>query len=144
MRIAIAAASGALFGLGLVVSDMIDPERVIWFLKITSGRWDPTLAFVMGGAMIPMIAAWMIARRRPAPFAGGAFPSPPTGNVDRNLIGGAALFGFGWGLVGFCPGPALAAFALSGWPVWLFVGSMLAGMALRAEITPPAASARST
>ena len=130
MRIVIALLSGALFGLGLAVSDMIDPQRVLGFLDVAGGAWDPTLAFVMGGALIPMAIAWRIAAARKHPAYGATFPAPPSGGIDRRLLGGAALFGAGWGLVGFCPGPALAALSLGGWPVALFVAAMLAGMAL--------------
>lgn len=130
MRILISLVAGALFGAGLMVSDMIDPARVLAFLDLGSGAWDPTLAFVMGGAMIPMAAAWAFARRREGrPALGGAYPARPTAGVDGRLLGGAGLFGLGWGLVGFCPGPALAALSLGGAPVLIFVAAMLAGMA---------------
>ncbi|MEO0361336.1 MAG: DUF6691 family protein [Pseudomonadota bacterium] len=129
MRALVSFFAGGLFGVGLAVSDMIDPARVLAFLDVESGAWDPTLAFVMGGAMIPMAAAWALSRRRAAPALGGAFPAAPKGGIDARLVGGAALFGLGWGLVGFCPGPALAALTLGGGPVLLFVAAMLAGMA---------------
>lgn len=135
MRIVIALMSGALFGLGLMVSDMIDPERVLGFLDVAGGAWDPTLAFVMGGALVPMAIAWRVAAARARPAFGQTFPAPPSGGIDRRLLGGAALFGAGWGLVGFCPGPALAALTLGGWPVALFVAAMLAGMALHGTAT---------
>lgn len=135
MRIVIALMSGALFGLGLMVSDMIDPERVLGFLDVAGGAWDPTLAFVMGGALVPMAIAWRVAAARARPAFGQTFPAPPSGGIDRRLLGGAALFGAGWGLVGFCPGPALAALTLGGWPVALFVAAMLAGMALHGAAT---------
>ncbi|SDZ72941.1 DUF6691 family protein [Rubrimonas cliftonensis] len=122
--------SGALFGLGLLVSDMIDPARVLAFLDVAGGAWDPTLAFVMGGALIPMAVAWRVAAARARPAFGDRFPGPPSGGIDARLLGGAALFGAGWGLVGFCPGPALSALLVGGWPVAVFVAAMLAGMAL--------------
>jgi len=140
MRLAIHLAAGALFGLGLVISDMIDPARVLAFLDVAGGAWDPTLAFVMGGALVPMALAWRIAARRAAPSHGAAFPAPPAGAVDARLLGGAALFGAGWGLVGFCPGPALAALLLGGWPTLVFVGAMLAGMTLHARLHARAAA----
>lgn len=104
------------------------------FLDVASGAWDPTLGFVMGGAMVPMLIAWRVAGRMRAPTCGEGFPARPAGRVDARLLGGAALFGLGWGLVGFCPGPALAALTLGGWPVALFVVAMLTGMALHGVI----------
>lgn len=127
MRVLIALVSGLLFGLGLTVSDMIDPARVLAFVNVASGAWDPTLAFVMGGAMLPMAIAWALTGRMRAPKLGESFP-PLNTVIDGRLIGGAALFGLGWGMVGFCPGPALSAIGLGGWPVWLFVAAMLIGM----------------
>lgn len=133
MRIAVALMSGLLFGLGLAVSDMIDPARVLGFLDVAGGAWDPTLAFVMGGALIPMAAAWRLAAARGAPAYGESFPAKP-GPVDGRLLAGAALFGAGWGLVGFCPGPALAALTLGGWPVWAFVAAMAVGMVAQGRL----------
>lgn len=127
MRGVIALLAGALFGFGLTISDMIDPARVLAFLDVTSGAWDPTLAFVMGGAMIPMIVAWGLSRRLPKPVAAADFPKPASREINTHLIGGAGLFGLGWGLAGFCPGPALAAIGLGGWPVWVFVIAMIVG-----------------
>lgn len=141
-RIVLFLASGSLFGLGLAVSDMIDPARVRAFLDVAGGAWDPTLAFVMGGALAPMALAWRLAARRAGPALGGAFPARPAGGIDGRLIGGATLFGAGWGLVGFCPGPALAALTLGGWPTALFVLAMLAGMAAHDAMGPRAARQR--
>jgi len=128
MRILVSLIAGGLFGLGLTVSDMVDPARVLAFLDIASGAWDPTLAFVLGGAMLPMAVAWPLAASHGRPLFGGRFPGPASLVLDARLIGGAALFGLGWGLVGLCPGPALAAIPLDGWPVWTFAAAMLAGM----------------
>ena len=122
--------SGLLFGAGLTLSDMVDPARVLGFLDVASGAWDPTLAFVLGGAMLPMIGAWLIAARMQKPAYADTFPAKPAARFDPKLIGGATLFGLGWGLVGFCPGPALAAISLGGVPVWIFVPSMPTGMLL--------------
>ena len=127
MRILLALFAGGLFGLGLTVSDMIDPARVLAFLDVGSGAWDPTLAFVMGGAMLPMIVAWLARRRMAKPISGAGFPSAASRDIDVRLLGGAMLFGTGWGVVGFCPGPALAALTLGGWPVWLFGAALIAG-----------------
>ena len=140
MRALIAVVSGALFGVGLVVSDMIDPARVLAFVDIASGAWDPTLAFVMGGAMMPMLVAWRVSAKMSEPLAGGAFPGPVTGGPDRRFLTGAVLFGAGWGLVGLCPGPAFAAVLLGGWPVRLFIAASLIGMGIhRVALTGPVA-----
>lgn len=127
MRILVALAAGAIFGIGLVVSDMVNPARVLAFLD-PFGVWDPTLAFVMGGAMIPMLIAWAAARGR-APLFGGGFPAMRL-DIDGRLISGSAMFGAGWGLAGFCPGPALAALSFGGGGLFLFVAAMLAGIAV--------------
>jgi len=127
MRTHVALVAGALFGLGLLLSGMIDPARVLGFLHVAGGAWDPTLAFVMGGALIPMALAWAIAARGARPALAPAFPPRP-GPIDSRLIGGAALFGAGWGLAGFCPGPALAALTLGGAPAAIFTAAMVAGM----------------
>jgi uncharacterized membrane protein YedE/YeeE len=127
MRILVALVSGALFGLGLIVSDMVNPARVLGFLDI-AGAWDPTLAFVMAGALIPMAVAWHIAAARPNPVCGGDFPDRPATRLDTRLLGGAALFGAGWGLVGFCPGPALTALGTGSPEALIFTMAMLIGM----------------
>lgn len=119
--------AGLLFGAGLALSDMINPARVLAFLDV-AGDWDPTLAFVMGGALIPSSMGYWIARRRRRPMMDSRFHVPEGGAVDRSLLAGAALFGAGWGLVGFCPGPALAALGYGLWQPWLFAAAMLAGM----------------
>jgi uncharacterized protein len=120
---------GILFGMGLVLSNMVNPDRVLGFLDIL-GMWDPTLAFVMGGALIPMGITWFIRRSMTKPLAYTHFVLPATDNIDKKLVFGAVLFGLGWGLVGFCPGPALAVLPLDGSGPFIFVGAMLAGMAL--------------
>lgn len=121
--------SGTMFGAGLAVSGMLDPVRVRGFLDI-AGTWDPTLAFVMGGAIVPMAIAWRIQARRAAPFAADRFHLPDTREVTPRLLIGAALFGAGWGLAGLCPGPAIAALALRPLPAAAFVAAMIAGFAL--------------
>lgn len=126
-RLLLALFSGGIFGAGLAYSGMADPTRVQGFLDIT-GRWDPTLAFVMAGALIPMAIAWLLQQRMHKPVADGAFSLPPTSVIDRNLIFGAAIFGAGWGISGLCPGPALADLALNPLPALTFVAAMLAGM----------------
>ncbi len=128
MRLILMLVAGALFGAGLTVSDMINPARVLAFLDFGGGAWDPTLAFVMIGALVPMAAAWRMAAKRTAPAFGTSFPAAPSGRIDAPLLVGSGLFGVGWGLVGFCPGPALAALTMGGWPTYVFVAAMLAGM----------------
>jgi len=131
MRVVLALLSGALFGAGLLVSDMVNPGRVLGFLDVAGmadGTWDPTLMFVMGGALVPMFLAWRITGKRPAPVCGGSFPGPAKAAIDGRLVGGAAIFGAGWGLVGFCPGPALTALGTGNVQAMIFVAAMLAGM----------------
>ncbi|MGN6317275.1 DUF6691 family protein [Trinickia sp.] len=126
--------AGLMFGLGLIVSDMADPAKVLGFLDL-AGRWDPSLAFVMGGAVAIGSIAFAVARGRSASLLGAPMSWPTLNRIDRPLIIGSALFGIGWGLAGFCPGPALVA-ASSGQPkAWLFVLAMLAGMALHSLVT---------
>jgi uncharacterized membrane protein YedE/YeeE len=128
-RLGVALASGALFGAGLAVSGMLDPVRVRGFLDLF-GRWDPTLAFVMGGAILPMVVAWLVQRRMAAPIAAEGFHLPDTGAITPKLVGGAALFGIGWGLAGLCPGPGIASLVLHPREAGLFVVMMFAGFAL--------------
>lgn len=125
----VALASGLLFGGGLAYSGMADPARVQGFLDLF-GRWDPTLAFVMGGAMIPMAIAWIIRGKLAKPVAAPAFDLPGTVKLDRPLATGAILFGMGWGIAGLCPGPAIADLGIAPLAVLPFVGAMFAGMAL--------------
>ena len=127
--IAFALLAGVLFGAGLAVSGMADPQRVRGFLDLF-GAWDPTLAFVMGGALIPMAIAWRIQKRMPSPMAAERFTLPTARDLDPRLIGGAALFGIGWGIAGLCPGPAIADLAIAPVPAAIFVVAMLGGMIL--------------
>lgn len=126
MRCILAALSGAIFGLGLLLSGMTDPRKVQGWLDIF-GDWDPTLAFVLGGAIIPMIIAWRITEGR-KPMLGGTFPATQPPVIDRKLAVGSGLFGIGWGLAGLCPGPAIASIGYGNWSVWLFVAAMITGM----------------
>lgn len=137
MRLPLASlATGTIFGAGLALSDMINPARVLAFLDV-AGRWDPALAFVMGGAIIPMVIAYAFLKRMRAPLLDKSFFMPENRVLDRRLIIGAALFGVGWGLVGFCPGPAIAGLILGAWQPWLFVIAMLAGMWIHRIATTP-------
>ncbi|SFG55437.1 YeeE/YedE family protein [Methylobacterium gossipiicola] len=127
-RLAAALIAGLLFGLGLSLSGMLDPARVRGFLDI-AGAWDPTLAFVLGGAVSVAGLGYALARRLPRPAFDAGFDLPPRARIDGPLLAGAALFGIGWGLSGFCPGPAMAALSTGALPVFVFVGAMLLGMA---------------
>ena len=127
-QVLIALVAGLLFGAGLAVSGMSDPARVQAFLDLF-GRWDPTLAFVMAGAILPMAIAWLWQSRLQKPFAEERFDMPATTKLDRNLLLGAVLFGAGWGVGGLCPGPALADLAIAPTQAGIFVLSMLGGMA---------------
>jgi uncharacterized protein len=125
----VALASGLLFGLGLTVSAMVDPAKVLGFLDI-AGNWDPSLAFVMIAAIPVAAIGFAIASRRGKPLIDIFFRGPMATAIDRRLVLGAVVFGVGWGLVGYCPGPALAALSFGNPATWLFVVAMLAGMAL--------------
>lgn len=125
--------SGALFGAGLLVSGMTDTLKVQGFLDI-AGAWDPTLAFVMGGAMLPMALAWRIAATRKVSYLGEPLPERPRTEIDRQLLTGSALFGAGWALVGFCPGPAIASLSFGGTGGALFLFAMVAGMLVAAAL----------
>jgi len=127
---------GVVFGAGLLVSGMTNPAKVLGFLDL-AGRWDPTLAFVMGGALAVNAAAWALTRRREAPHYAAAFALPAERRIDRRLLAGAALFGVGWGLVGLCPGPALAGLLRGQLPVYVFVLTLVAGIAAAQLYTRP-------
>jgi hypothetical protein len=122
----LAFSAGGLFGTGLLLSGMTDTTKVQGWLDVF-GDWDPTLAFVMGGAILPMLIAWRIARKG-APLVGGAYPAPPKHEIGHRLITGSVLFGMGWGLAGLCPGPAMASLTYGGWGGALFLAAMVSGM----------------
>jgi uncharacterized protein len=125
--------AGVLFGAGLALSDMVNPARVQAFLDV-AGSWDPALAFVMAGAVAASAIGYAAARARGTPLFGARFFIPENRMLDRQLIAGAALFGIGWGLVGFCPGPAISGLVLGAWQPWLFVIAMVAGMVLHRTV----------
>jgi uncharacterized membrane protein YedE/YeeE len=132
----IALAAGLLFGVGLAVSGMYDPAKVLGFLDIAaigSGGWDPSLAFVMAGGLAVSLPAFQYAKHRRQPIVAPQFQTPTAVAVDRRLVLGALIFGIGWGLVGYCPGPALAALAFGATGTILFVLAMAAGMVLHAR-----------
>ena len=127
MSVFTAFAAGLVFGLGLILSGMTDPGKVIGFLDVF-GNWDPSLAFVMGGAILVGFFAFLLAHRRTTTLLGGALHLPQRRDIDNRLVGGSLLFGIGWGLAGFCPGPALVSFASGVGPAATFVAAMLGGM----------------
>jgi len=119
--------AGLIFGVGLIVSGMTDPGKVIGFLDV-AGNWDPSLAFVMAGAILVGLFAFAVARRRAKTFFGAALELPQRRDIDGRLVAGSVVFGIGWGLAGYCPGPALVSFG-SGQPkAAIFVAAMLLGM----------------
>ena len=122
-------AAGLVFGVGLILSGMSDPSKVIGFLYVTRA-WDPSLAFVMAGAILVGFFAFALARRRSEAFLGDAMQLPQRRDIDARLVGGSIVFGIGWGLAGFCPGPAVVSFGSGQDKAAVFVVAMLAGMAL--------------
>ena len=123
----VALAAGTLFGLGLTISGMIDPARVLAFLDV-AGEWNPSLAFVLAAAVAVAAIGFRCSFRR-APLCAPAYQPPAQTRIDARLVSGAILFGLGWGLVGYCPGPALAGLGLGVPQTWRFVVAMLLGMA---------------
>jgi uncharacterized membrane protein YedE/YeeE len=136
IRALFALIAGSVFGVGMSISGMTNPQRVLGFFDVAGG-WDPTLAFVMGGAMIPMIVAWRIRARMEKSVLGADLPGPPSKTIDAKLVGGSALFGLGWGIVGLCPGAVVPALAFGGWPVALFLAAMLAGLLIAPRLARP-------
>ena len=129
MNIVAALAAGLVFGIGLILSGMTDPGKVIGFLDV-AGAWDPSLAFVMGGAIVVGTFAFALAGRRGRTFLGGALQLPARRDIDARLVSGSVVFGIGWGLAGFCPGPALVAFGAGINQAAIFVAAMLGGMVI--------------
>jgi len=121
--------AGLVFGLGLIVSGMANPAKVLGFLDL-AGAWDPSLAFVMGGAVAVGAVAFALAGKRSSSLFGAEMRLPTTRAIDRRLIAGSLVFGVGWGIAGFCPGPALVALGMGQIKALIFVGAMLAGMGL--------------
>ncbi len=128
-QIAVALVAGIIFGFGLSLSGMLDPARIQGFLDIF-GAWDPSLMFVLGGAVVVAFIGVRLTQRMARPAFDTAFHLANTTTIDGRLILGSAIFGIGWGLGGFCPGPAVASLSLGLWPTWLFVIAMITGMAL--------------
>ncbi|MEM9583682.1 MAG: DUF6691 family protein [Pseudomonadota bacterium] len=125
---------GGLFGMGLLVSGMTDTTKVQGWLDVF-GAWDPTLAFVLGGAVLPMALAWRIAARRDAAYLGASFPAKLDPKITPQLAIGSTLFGVGWGLSGLCPGPAMASLGFGGWPSLVFFTGMACAMIAQPHVT---------
>jgi len=121
--------AGLIFGLGLTISQMVNPAKVLGFLDLL-GNWDPSLAFVMGGGLVVTFIGYRLVLRRPKPIADLKFQIPQKKEIDTKLAIGAVLFGIGWGLVGLCPGPAIAALTIGGTPALIFLAAMIGGMVL--------------
>ncbi len=142
MRLFITFLIGAIFGTGICVAGMADPAKVLNFFDI-AGTWDPSLAFVMGGALAVTMLGYRIVLPRGAPLFESKFSLPSNRDIDAKLLGGAAVFGIGWGITGFCPGGALPALGAFHPEVWIFIAAMSAGMigarALRQKLEGPPA-----
>ncbi len=131
MRMVAALFAGLIFGLGLIVSQMINPAKVIGFLNVAGDGWDPSLLLVMGSAMIITTIGYKLVFKKDQPVFDQDFHVPTSQVIDRRLLSGAAIFGIGWGLGGLCPGPAIAALALGAPQILWFVAAMLVGMAAK-------------
>lgn len=127
MRLLTAYLVGLVFGTGIAISGMANPAKVLNFFDV-AGTWDPSLAFVMGGALIVAFLGYRIVLRRPAPMMDTTFSLPTNARLDARLIGGSAVFGIGWGISGFCPGGALPALGTGNSDVFLFTGALVAGI----------------
>ena len=129
MRNISALIAGVVFGMGLTVAQMTNPAKVIGFLDLF-GNWDPSLALVMGGALIVTTIGYRLVTKQSKPLFASNFDIPSNRNIDLRLITGSVLFGIGWGLVGLCPGPAIAAVSIGGLPIFVFLGAMVFGFYL--------------
>lgn len=140
MRLVFAWITGLVFGSGIAISGMIDPAKVLNFFDL-AGTWDPSLAFVMGGAMVITFIGYRLVLRRQAPLFEPRFQVPTASVIDMRLVGGSALFGIGWGIAGFCPGAAIPALGTGRWEVVLFLVSVAAGIGLRRILARPSQAA---
>lgn len=130
MKLIFALITGLVFGTGIAISGMMDPAKVLNFFDL-AGTWDPSLAFVMGGALIVTFFGYRLAWKRQSPLFGGRFQVPTGTDIDMKLVGGSALFGIGWGIAGFCPGAAIPALGTGRWEVLLFLGAVVVGFYVR-------------
>ena len=138
MKLVFAMITGLVFGTGIAVSGMMDPAKVLNFFDL-AGTWDPSLAFVMGGALVVTFVGYRLTWRRSEPLFGGRFQVPINTAIDARLIGGSALFGVGWGIAGFCPGAAIPALGTGRWEVALFLLAAVGGFGLRRILFSPVA-----
>jgi uncharacterized protein len=139
MRNIVSFVSGLLFGLGLLASGMTNPAKVQGFLDVF-GHWDPSLGLVMAGAIAVTVMGYALARKRGLAWTGDRIDWPSLSTIDARLIGGGVLFGIGWAIAGFCPGPALVAMGAGLWQAWLFGAAMVAGMLLHEQFSPNSSS----
>ena len=130
MKVIFAGLTGLVFGIGIALSGMMNPAKVLNFFDV-AGQWDASLAFVMGGALIVTALGYRLVWRRSKPVFDDQFQIPGSTRIDRKLLGGSALFGIGWGIAGFCPGAALPALGAGRWEVVLFVVAVIVGLVLR-------------
>ena len=140
MKLVYAVFTGLVFGIGISISGMIDPAKVLNFFDV-AGTWDPSLAFVMGGALLVTFFGYRLAWQREAPLFGKRFEVPTSTVIDGKLVGGSALFGIGWGIAGFCPGAAIPALGTGRWEVALFLVAVVVGFFLRRLVAPVPESA---
>jgi uncharacterized membrane protein YedE/YeeE len=126
---------GALFAAGVCISGMVRPSKILAFLDVGGPAWEPSLLLVMGAGVAVMAIAWQLTRRLRGPAFGARFPDPPSKTIDRKLVGGAALFGIGWGLAGYCPGPAIVSLASGVRGCFVFAAAMIAGMFVYRALT---------
>ncbi len=129
MKALVGLLGGILFGAGLAMSGMTDPAKILGFLDVF-GNWVPDLGFVMGGALLVTLVTFPLILKRTGPVLGRKFFLPPSSVIEPRIVGGAAIFGIGWGIYGYCPGPAIAATAYLDQRTFIFIGAMLAGMVL--------------
>ena len=131
----LALVSGVVFGCGILLSGMANPAKILNFFDI-AGHWDPSLAFVMAGALLVTGGGYRLVWRQKKPLVAETFVLPANRTIDRRLLLGSAIFGIGWGMAGFCPGGAIPALGLGRWEVWVFVAAMLAGIATARWLDP--------
>ncbi|MCQ0971770.1 YeeE/YedE family protein [Paracoccus sp. TK19116] len=135
MKLLFALLTGLVFGTGIALSGMMDPAKVLNFFDL-AGSWDPSLAFVMSGALVAASVGYRLVWKRKAPLFEGRFQVPTGTQIDMKLVGGSALFGIGWGIAGFCPGAAIPALGTGRWEVALFLGAVILGFWLRRIVAP--------